>query len=152
MADLALPVEPRSRPAGASVCPPAIDGGVEPHHERAPDTTRRPCRGGRDRSGWDRHHSDGSAYPDGRPHRTGLSRRGLLAAAGGIALATSGLLVPEWLVEEAAAGEKPGRRVQDHTNPRRRYDHRARSLDSRFPLELCDPYLLLRRVRAAGDV
>ena len=50
----------------------------------------------------------------------GRSRRGLLAAAGGIALATSGLLVPEWLVEEAAAGEKPGRRVQDHTNPRRR--------------------------------
>jgi hypothetical protein len=44
----------------------------------------------------------------------------LLAAAGGIALAKSGLLVPEWLVEEAAAGEKPGRRVQDHTNPRRR--------------------------------
>ena len=100
--------------------PPATDGRVEPHHERAPDTTRRPCRGGRDRSGWDRDHSDRSAYPDGRPHRTGLSRRGLLAAAGGIALAKSGLLVPEWLVEEAAAGEKPGRRVQDHTNPRRR--------------------------------
>ena len=36
-------------------------------------------------------------------HRRGTSRRGLLGAAGGFALAASGLLLPGWLAEETAA-------------------------------------------------
>ena len=48
------------------------------------------------------------------------SRRGLLGAAGGFAVAASGLLLPDWLVEETAAregaygGQLGGRRGKDH--------------------------------------
>jgi hypothetical protein len=51
---------------------------------------------------------------------TRVHRRRLLEnATGGVVLAASGLFVPAWL-EEAAAGEKPVRRVQDGAEQRRR--------------------------------
>jgi hypothetical protein len=56
-----------------------------------------------------------------------LSRRHLLgAAAGGFALATSGLLVPEWLVDEAEAGEHPVRRIQGRKEQQRQKRHHRR--------------------------
>jgi hypothetical protein len=58
------------------------------------------------------------------PH--GGSRRALLGAAGGVALATSGLLLPDWLVEETAAAEHPVRRVQHHAAQHRRKQHHRR--------------------------
>lgn len=51
------------------------------------------------------------------------SRRALLGAAGGLALATSGLLLPEWLVEETAAAGHPVGRVQKRADKRRDRKH-----------------------------
>jgi hypothetical protein len=57
--------------------------------------------------------------------RFGGSRRSLLSgAASGFALAASGLLLPEWLAEEAAADNHPVRGVQDrkqHKRDKRRH-------------------------------
>jgi hypothetical protein len=50
-------------------------------------------------------------------------RRLLRAATGGFALATSGLLVPAWLSEHAAADAHPVRRIQ-HRKDQRRTKHR----------------------------
>ena len=49
------------------------------------------------------------------------------AAAGGFALAASGLLLPAWLVEEAAADNHPVRGVQDRKQQRR--DKRRHELE-----------------------
>jgi hypothetical protein len=55
------------------------------------------------------------------------NRRILLGAAGGFALATSGLLLPAWLIEDTAAAEQPVRRVQHRAAKRRqRRHHRLR--------------------------
>lgn len=48
------------------------------------------------------------------------SRRALIGAAGGFALSTSGLLVPDWLTEEAEADDLPVRRVQQRKEQKRR--------------------------------
>jgi hypothetical protein len=48
------------------------------------------------------------------------SRRSLLAGAGGFAFAASGLLLPDWLVEEAEADNHPVRRIQQRKEKRRR--------------------------------
>jgi hypothetical protein len=54
----------------------------------------------------------------------GVHRRRLLeTAAGGFALAASGLLLPVQLLEEAEARTKPLRRVQDRTEQRHRKRH-----------------------------
>jgi hypothetical protein len=51
---------------------------------------------------------------------TAHSRRSLFrGAAGGTALAASGLLLPAWLIEDVAAGNHPLRRVQDRKERRR---------------------------------
>jgi hypothetical protein len=47
------------------------------------------------------------------------SRRAVFGAAGGLALAASGLLIPEWFVEEAAADQHPVRGVQHRADKRR---------------------------------
>lgn len=75
-----------------------------------------------------------------------MSRRALLAAAGGFALAASGLLVPDWLVEEAAVADRhPVRGVQERKAQRRRkqrggrdnhHGHHRRRDNSRKPPEL----------------
>jgi hypothetical protein len=53
------------------------------------------------------------------PRDAGSRRRLLSGAAGGLALATSGLLLPDWLVEEAEADNHPVRRVQDRKEKKR---------------------------------
>jgi hypothetical protein len=53
---------------------------------------------------------------------SGLSRRALLGAAGGLALATNGLLLPDWLIEEAEADNHPVRRIQ-HRKEEKREKH-----------------------------
>jgi hypothetical protein len=57
------------------------------------------------------------------------TRRSLLGAAGGFALAASGLLLPNWLAEEAEADGNPVRRIQQRKDQRRRQarHHRRRS-------------------------
>jgi hypothetical protein len=67
---------------------------------------------------------------------TVVSRRLLLGgAAGGFALATSRLLLPDWLVEEAQADNHPIRRVQQRQERRRhkRGDQRHRRHERRKP-------------------
>lgn len=55
----------------------------------------------------------------------GGSRRSLLGAAGGgLVLAASGLLLPGWLVEEAAAGAPPVHTVQNRKQKRRQKHRR----------------------------
>ena len=61
---------------------------------------------------------------------SGANRRGLLrAAAGGLALAASGLLLPVWLAEEAEAregalgGAKGGRRGKNHRGRHKQRTH-----------------------------
>jgi hypothetical protein len=55
------------------------------------------------------------------------SRRSLLSgAASGVALAASGLLLPEWLVEEAAADTHPVRGVQDRKDQKRQKQRHKR--------------------------
>lgn len=54
------------------------------------------------------------------------SRRSLLrAAGGGFVLAAGGLLVPEWLVDEAAASDHPVRNVQNRQQKRRQKHRRS---------------------------
>src|SRR5262245_56744515 len=49
-----------------------------------------------------------------------LSRRHILrATVGGVALATSGLVLPAWVIAASAAGEHPVRNVQDRADKRR---------------------------------
>ena len=92
---------------------PRIGSGARPHG--------RASREERGSTARDDHGEHESSTVAGSPAtRTAGSRRGLLgAAAGGFALAAGGLVVPAWL-EEAAAGEKPVRRVQDRTGQRNR--------------------------------
>jgi hypothetical protein len=52
------------------------------------------------------------------------SRRALLEAAGGFALAASGLLLPKWLVEESEAAADPVGNVQQRAGKRRQRRHR----------------------------
>jgi hypothetical protein len=66
----------------------------------------------------DRETDETRLHADGR---SDLTRRGLLAgAASSVALATSGLLLPDWLLEAAAADNHPVRRVQRRREQRRR--------------------------------
>lgn len=82
----------------------------------------------------DREHVDWREQDDEEEHdldeRHAMSRRALLGAAGGFALATSGLFVPDWLSEEAdAADQLPVRRVQQRKERKRRkrgHDSRKR--------------------------
>jgi hypothetical protein len=68
---------------------------------------------------------DGEAEREFKAHQAG-SRRALLGTVGGgVALATSGLLLPEWLVE-AAAAEHPVERVQHRKEQRRGKHHNQR--------------------------
>lgn len=56
-----------------------------------------------------------------------LSRRTLFGATGGFALAASGLLLPDWLVEEAEAADKhPVRGVQQRKEQRRKKQRNER--------------------------
>ena len=64
--------------------------------------------------------------PDPREGTT-VTRRHLLGAAGGFALAASGLLVPDWLVAEGEAADKhPVRGVQQRKEQRRRKQRNER--------------------------
>jgi hypothetical protein len=67
---------------------------------------------------------------EGSPELEAINRRALLgAAAGGCALATTGLLVPEWLVTEAEAADHPMRRIQKRQAKQR--DKRRHRLEHR---------------------
>jgi hypothetical protein len=63
-------------------------------------------------------------------HVAGLNRRSLLgSAAGSFALAASGLLLPDWLIEDAAADNHPVRGIQgrkDQRRNKRRHEHDRR--------------------------
>lgn len=64
---------------------------------------------------------DMDEFPD--PDAVG-SRRALFGAAmTGFALATSGLLLPDWLVAEAEAADHPVRRIQHRADKRRQRKH-----------------------------
>jgi hypothetical protein len=66
---------------------------------------------------------DGAGERD-REAQPAWSRRAVLgAAAGGFALAASGLLLPEWLVEEAEADNHPVRRSQGREERKRQKRH-----------------------------
>jgi len=80
-----------------------------------------------------REHGNWQERDDEKEHilaeRHAMSRRALIGVAGGFALATSGLLVPDWLIEEAdAADQLPVRRVQQRKEQKRhkRGHHRKR--------------------------
>ena len=63
---------------------------------------------------------------------SGHNRRGLLAAAGGFALAASGLLMPRWLdVADAREGALGGKRGGSHTKHRSRHRRRHSPGDKR---------------------
>ena len=75
----------------------------------------------------DMDHGESQVHADEARNPT---RRGLLGAAGGFALAASGLVLPDWLAEtEARAGAhdgaKGGRRGNDHKGRRRKRSHGA---------------------------
>lgn len=55
------------------------------------------------------------------------SRRTLLGAASGFALAASGLLMPEWLVEETEAAKHPAHRVQGRNERRHKHNRNRRN-------------------------
>ena len=81
----------------------------------------------------DREHVDWQEQDDEAEHilaeRHALSRRALIGAAGGFALVTSGLLVPDWLIEEAEANNLPVRHMQQRKEQKRRkrgHDRRKR--------------------------
>jgi hypothetical protein len=57
------------------------------------------------------------------------SRRSLLGGAGGVALAASGLLLPDWLAQDADAADRPLQRVQDRKTRQRA--QRRRRLERR---------------------
>lgn len=74
-------------------------------------------------------HGESLVHTDDAPNPT---RRSLLGAAGGFALAASGLLLPGRLVEEAVADSNPVRRVQQRKNQRRtKARHRRRRSQGR---------------------
>jgi hypothetical protein len=61
---------------------------------------------------------DSTAESESEAGNSGSRRLLLGGAAGGFALAASGLLLPDWLVEEAEADKHPARRVQGRTERR----------------------------------
>lgn len=89
------------------------------------------------------------------------SRRALFGAAGGFALAASGLLLPEWLDEEAeAADNHPVRGVQQRKAQRRRKQrggrdnhqgHHRRRDDARKPPQFGPKGIRLKVVNETGD-
>lgn len=62
---------------------------------------------------------DDTAEDANEPRNTGSRRSLLSGAAGGLVLATSGLFLPNWLVEETEADDAPVRRVQQRKEQKR---------------------------------